>query len=531
MNRSAESPRSRPESGVRVVAVIDLGATSVRMAIAQIATGGRVETLEYLQQAVDLGKDTFTLGRIEPATTEQCVAALRSFGRTMAEYGISAARDIHAVATSAVREAENRDAFLDRLYIGTGIAVTEIDEAEVNRYTYLAVKPVLDAQAPLRRADCVVVEVGGGSTEFLVLQKGHVALSHSYRLGSLRLREMLEDFRAPAMRLSELLANHIEISVQQIRNSVTFRRPPRMVAMGGDARFAADRLCPGWNRQGIAVVPVEALGRLADEILSLSVDDLVRAYHLPYPNAETLGPALLAYARLAQALGLRQVYVTEATLRDGLLAEMARESWTEAFEKQILRTVDAVGRRYGYEPRHAERVATLAREMFRALAADHRLPDHDELLLTVAAMLHDIGLYVSNRSHHKHSMYLVMNSDIFGLGRRDKLIAALVARYHRRAEPSPEHEGYATLDREGRLAVTKLAAILRVADALDRGQLAGRGGGASVRRESEGLVITITRAADVTIEQFALQQKGGMFERVYGMPVRLRAGAAGEGRT
>jgi exopolyphosphatase / guanosine-5'-triphosphate,3'-diphosphate pyrophosphatase len=253
----------------------------------------------------------------------------------------------------------------------------------------------------------------------------------------------------------------------------------------------------------------------------------VRAYHVSFQDAEILGPALMVYVRLAQALRLRRLFVGAVSLRDGVLAEMAnRGAWTDEFQQQIIHSATQIGARFQVDQPHARQVADLARTIFGVLQAEHGLGPKEELILTIAALLHDIGLYVSNRNHHKHTMYLIQNSDLFGLGGEDRMLTALVARYHRRALPKSTHEGYATLDREGRTVVSKLAAILRVADALDRGHVR-RNRNVRVRIENGSLVLEVPRPGDLTLEQQGLREKGDMFEQVYGKKVVLR-GAGGE---
>jgi exopolyphosphatase/guanosine-5'-triphosphate,3'-diphosphate pyrophosphatase len=139
----------------------------------------------------------------------------------------------------------------------------------------------------------------------------------------------------------------------------------------------------------------------------------------------------------------------------------------------------------------------------------------------VAGILHEIGLFVSTASHHKHSMYLINNSELFGLSKRDLLLVALVARYHRRAAPKPTHTGYAALDRDSRVAVSKMAAILRVADALDRSR-SQRVRDISLRQENGQLVITIPHIEDLSLEQMALNLKGSVFEETFGLKVLVR---------
>jgi exopolyphosphatase/guanosine-5'-triphosphate,3'-diphosphate pyrophosphatase len=143
------------------------------------------------------------------------------------------------------------------------------------------------------------------------------------------------------------------------------------------------------------------------------------------------------------------------------------------------------------------------------------------VILHVAALLHEIGAYISNRAMHKHSMYLIRNSEIFGLGKRFLLLVALVSRYHRRASPQPGHEGYAILNREERVAVSKMAALLRVAVALDESR-SQRLHDFSCSVEDSRLVISIPREEDLSLEQLALKQNGSLFEEIFGLRVLLR---------
>ncbi|MCX7590376.1 MAG: Ppx/GppA family phosphatase, partial [Kiritimatiellae bacterium] len=506
----------------RTVAVVELGTTSVRMVVAQAKGSDEFEVLTSLQQPVTLGRDTFTKGTIDLETTERCVEALRQFQNVMKEYGIRGTSGVRAVATSAVREARNRQMFLDRILVATGMDVEILDEPEVSRFTYLGVLPTIMADHALRHGEVLILEVGGGSTEALYIRDGKVVHSHIFRLGSLRLREIMGDYSAPPGRQRAHLKTHVDLGVRQILDTIPLAKETSLLALGGDARLAAAILGAGLPAgPGSAKITVTALGNLTDEILGLSVDEVVRRYHASYPDAETFGPALLCYHSLARALKLRSINVGGATLRDGILREELTRSWSDDFVKQIISSAVEVGRKYNFDRRHAENVVAVARFLFEHLRHEHGLDKHDELLLVVAAYLHDIGMFVSTRSHHKHSMYLILNSDIFGLGARDLLLTALVARYHRRAAPDPAHEFYGSLDRTGRVTVAKLASILRIADALDR-----RHGSAPYRLrlsfQPGRLVIGVEGCTDVGLEQFALMEKGPLFKQVYGMDVMLR---------
>jgi exopolyphosphatase/guanosine-5'-triphosphate,3'-diphosphate pyrophosphatase len=525
MSQSIEIAARTTQDKVRAakpVAVIDIGTSSIRMAIAEIDDAGSVRLLETLSQAVNLGKDTFTKGAITKSTIEESVRALKSYRRVLKEYQIVKPDQMRVVATSAVREATNRLAFVDRIFIATGIEVEPIDEAEVNRMTFLGIQPFLKSEEILQTAKTIVTEVGGGSTELLMVQGGDVTHSHTYRLGSLRLRKMLEAYRAPSVKVRNIMESQIRKIVAQILQHVPPGDNVEMIALGGDVRFAASRLLPQWQTDRLGKLELPELERLTDKVLTMSVDELARKYHLTFPDAETLGPALLAYVQLAGAYKLKRILITKFNLRDGLLKEMAaKQAWTEDFINQMIRSALPLGRKFDFDEPHARHVAELSKMLFQQLRDEHQLDPRYQPILYIAALLHEIGLFVSNLAYHKHSMYLINNSELFGLSRKDVLLVALVARYHRRASPKSDHEGYAMLDRERRIAVAKMAALLRVADAMDDSR-SQRIQEIHCKSEDDRIVISIVNVEDLSLEQLALRQNGSLFEEIFGVPVVLR---------
>jgi exopolyphosphatase/guanosine-5'-triphosphate,3'-diphosphate pyrophosphatase len=510
------------KSSLRPVAVIDIGATSIRMSVAELTPDGKFRTLDTLVQAVDLGREAFATRRISRATIERSVSILRRFQRVLREYGISRPSDIRVVATSAVREAFNRLAFSDRIYIATGLVVEVIDEAEVNRVTFMGVNPHLEQNPALRAARSIVVEVGGGSTELLVLRAGNILFSDTLRLGSLRLLQSLESVNPSPNRRRQLLEYQIARVIDQVSEVVPDEPGTNLIAIGGDIRFAARHLLEHWEPDTLAEIPTSRLEALTADTLRLDDDALVKKYGLSYIEATTVGPALLVYLLLARHFAIQQVLVSDSNLREGLLYEMAvGGSWTEAFRKQIIRSAITLGHRCGFNEDHALHVANLASVLFAQLRKEHRLSDRYEVILHVAAVLYQIGTFINSHSSHKHAMYIIRNSELFGLSRSDLLLVGLVARYHRRASPQPTHEGYATLGREDRVVVSKLAAILRVAIALDETR-SGRVTQVRCVREGKRLIIETPGVDDVSIEQLALRQNGGLFLEVFGIPVMFR---------
>lgn len=521
---TASSARRQPAGEVRPVAVIDIGASSIRMAIAEIDSRGSVHILERLVQGVSLGKDTFDRRVIRKSTIEDCVKVLRAYQKKLEEYRITQPEQIRVVATSAVREATNRLAFIDRVYIATGLAVEPVNEAEIARMTYLGIQPLLETEKSLANSTTIISEVGGGTTDVLVLRRGEVIHSHTYRLGSLRLRETVDSFGVGPSNSREIMESHIDRTVDQVRSQAGSVSEVELLALGGDIRFAVSQLNSAEISAGVWQLEIDELRRFTEDLLEMGVDRIIQRYHLSLPDAESLGPALLAYVRMAEAFSARRLLVTGFTLRDAVLNEMAarQNRWTEDFARQIVHSALDLAERYAIDRAHALHVAHLAKQLFRDLADEHRLTElRFELILQVAAVLHEVGLFVNTRGYHKHSYYLVNNSEIFGLSPEDLRLVALVARYHRRASPKPGHEGYSTLDRDKRIIVCKLAAILRVADAMDHSR--------SQRIETftsdvaDGrLTISVPGLSELSLEQLELRQKGALFEETYGLQVLLR---------
>lgn len=506
---------------VRTVAVIDMGTTSVRMAIADLSAEGGIRFLEKLNQSVRLGQDVFTRGRIRRSTLAECVRTMESFQQVMREYRIAPGQ-VRAVASSAVQEASNRDLLLDRIEMATGIEVEVIDDAEATRLTYLSVLPFLQAGRK-RPETSFLMEVGGGRTELLVMQGDQLVDTRSLRLGSLRLRNLLEQQRTPLPLVREVLEQELSNALHQMRGLFAAPRS-QMLVLGGDARHVAQQVNPEWDRTAPQPVSIKQWKAITDGVLGLTVEQLVDQEHMTFAEAETLGPSLYAMQRIAEAAGARQLLVSGYTMRDGLLQEMCQqESWTPAYVQQMLDSALQLGRRYGLDEHHATEVSGLALQLFDYLRDTHRLTPRYRVLLEIGALLHEVGSFISSASHHKHSMYILANSAIFGLSKRDTRIVANVARYHRRSAPKPTHPYYQALPRRERLAVQQLAAMLRVADALAR----SRGRRIPLilcERRDDTFFIRVPDVDNLHLENSALRVKGQMFEEVFGMNVILVKG-------
>src|SRR5438128_1586248 len=215
------------------------------------------------------------------------------------------------------------------------VAVIDIGTASVR----MAVAEI-NATGQIRQLETLAQAVNLGKDEYLVY-------SHTYRLGSLRLRETLEALRAPTLKVRNIMETHIHRTVAEMAEHVTRDGVIEMIALGGDVRFAVRQLQPEWDGRSLARLPLKGVEDFTNKVLGQSEDRIVRKYRLSYPEAETLGPALLAYVLLAKELQLTSVLVSNVNLRDGLLSEMAEsDAWSKEFSKQIVRSAVDLGRKF-----------------------------------------------------------------------------------------------------------------------------------------------------------------------------------------
>ncbi len=507
------------------VAAIDIGSNLIRMIIAEVSPQGEAKVLEQLQRTVRLGQDTFPRGRLSAASIRAAIAVLRDYKKLLDFYRIVR---IRAVATSAVREAANSDTFLDRVFIATGLDVEVIDTSEESRLTVSAVRQGLSARLSQSQSNILIAEVGGGSILLTLLCGSEIITSHSLPLGSIRLQEALMTAGDSPLQASEILAVRIENEISGIEKMFPAKKFHSFVALGADARFAARHVGKPLPESEWFQITGPAFGKFLKTIKPSTPEQLVKTFGIPFSDAETVKPALLVYQALMQALRVRTMIVCPLSMRDGLLLDLTRRVTGKedpALTEGVIHSAQAIAQKYQVNPEHAEQVARLSVQLFDEFLAEHGLTSRHRLLLQIASLLHEAGDFISARSHHKHSYYLIANSEIFGLTRRELMIVALVARYHRRSCPKPTHLEYTALARDDRMIVNKLAALLRIADALDADHLQ------QVRilrceRRQEELWIFVPYLPDLSLQKRSLAFKADLFEDIYGYKIQLETDLA-----
>lgn len=516
-------------------AALDLGSNALRLRIieAHSAAPGR-EQLSLLPDApgyreivslrapVRLGSEVFITGRLATASIGAACAALRDFRQSMDDAKVDVYR---ATATSAVREAANGAMLVERARREAGIELEVIEGVEEARLIQLAVVRRL-ALADKR---ALLVDVGGGSTELTYLDRGQSTFSISLPIGTVRLLETyLKGGAKPVTtHRQKLLFEGIERALGEALPQLKGMPFDVLVGTGGSVDTLCE-LCPlkggygGYPR----AVDVSLVKTLLGKLFSLSVEQRRDTFALRPDRADTIVSAASIFLRVAENLKATAIVAPGVGLKEGILEELVDKHFDRWDKESENRTViDAcvrLGSRYGFDRAHGELVAQHALRLYDDMVKVHGWKERERLLLHAAALLHDVGDYVRYDGHHKHSYYLILHSDIMGLTPDERAVVANVARYHRKSPPDASHPNFRDLDKDARAKVRGLAAILRIADALDREHL---GKVQSVRAEIDTkkrqLALHLTGQEERELEEWTVRAKSDLLRDVYDLALEV----------
>jgi exopolyphosphatase/guanosine-5'-triphosphate,3'-diphosphate pyrophosphatase len=449
------------------IAAIDAGSNAVRLSVARAYSALDIEPLQNERYSLRLGEGVFLRHRFSEDIFTKGVKAFRHFKEIMDEFGVTRYR---AVATSASREARNRDAFVRQIKQKAGIALEVISGTEESRLGREAAIAALGPESPPR----CIADLGGGSLEINILSDHTVEQSAQLPVGTVRLMTTLN---IPGV-IRPVQAEQVRRYVRALLESRLPSRPNLgesiAVALGGNAETLMT-VAPGPRQHGVPTLQLSLLRERLDDILRRDVRERMKAYAVRRDRADVMGIAAITFVTLGRYLNLRILSIPGVGIREGLIQEIAREAFSRkephrynAAARQLLVGTRSFARRLEYDQRHAEHVRELSILLFDELQPVHHLPPESRVLLEAGALLHDAGHMISHRGHHKHGEYLALNGDIPGLEGRDRAVVAALVRYHnRKSDPASHHVAYSSLNNNDKRVARRLASILRIAEALD----------------------------------------------------------------
>jgi exopolyphosphatase/guanosine-5'-triphosphate,3'-diphosphate pyrophosphatase len=504
-------------------AAIDVGSNAMRCLVVEATGTGSPHVLESVREPVRLGSGVFLSGSIGEPTASRAVEAFRLFRRLIDTWEVG---HVRAIATSAMREAADSEELVGRIRDETGIDVRIIDGAEEARLVGRAVSSRID----LRRGRVALVDVGGGSVEVVVLNDGEIVRTESFTMGAVRLLEALSTTaRNGDSSFFALLQGYVDAIRSRVRTAAGKEPMDLYAATGGSVVTLADLAGeaaegPPALQPGVRTIPLDRLREWTIDLASLSYRERIERHGLREDRADVILPAAVVYLKLGEVFGVDRLFVPDVGLKDGLVLDMIdglqERNATEGRRREVRSAALGLGQRYALDEQHANKVTELALSLFDQLEDLHGVGDEGRTILEAASLLHDVGLYISASRHHKHSYYLLSQSDVVGLDARQREIVANVARYHRKRHPTRKHPAFAALDANDRELVRRLAAILRVADVLDR-EHRQHVRGVKAMRKGRRMLLHVEADGDLLLERWASTRKFRLFEEVFGVSLAL----------
>jgi len=500
------------------IAAIDIGSNSIHMVVARIDAGGDFTLLDRAKEPVRLGRGTLSSRALSAAAMQTGLETLATFKRLADTLQVE---KVLAVATSAVREAKNGGDFISQIGRQLGIHVDVITGREEARLIHLAVTNALD----LRNDTVLLADVGGGSVELVLAHQGSVRMQESLKLGVIRLAErFFSGDRAKRDDLDEA-ERYLERQLARVRKLVEPRAPRRLIGTSGTILNLV-AIAHQWEhdappeRLNAVTVSYKDVARLRDRLVRMDREERKRLPGLDRRRADLILPGAVLIEHLMRTLGLRELTACDWALREGVILDFIGRHRDEIAESDAIpdvrrRSVLHMARRLQDDVDHSRRVTDLALALFDPTADLHRLHAAEREWLEYAALLHDVGNHIAHSRHHKHSYYLILNGELMGFEPEEIRVIAATARFHRKGGPKDDSEEMQGLPNALRPVVTRLAAILRVADGLDRSHF-GVVRALDVERAAGQVTVRIDTAGhDAELELWAARRKADLFEAAF----------------
>jgi len=508
------------------LAAIDVGTNSFHLIIAEAnPETGKFKILDREKENVRLGLSSTDLKYISIDAMQRGIETLKRF-KGLAD---SAGAPVRAIATSAVREALNQDDFINKVKSETGIKIEIASGIEEARYIYLGILQAL----PVFDKKILLIDIGGGSMEFLIGHKREILYDNSLKLGAIRLTQRY--FKGDKLELKTIkecrkyVSGYMYPGIRGIKNfnyecaagsSGTIMNLANIIKLKrGEAAEA---------RLNNFTFTKDELEEVVEEILEAkTIKERVKINGLDPARADIIPAGAIILEQIFKELKIKELTVSEFALREGVIYDTIEKEIGIPGEHHIQdlrrKSVYHLAESFRYEKEHALHSALLSLKLFDQTKDLHKLGEKEREYLEVAAILHEVGAFVSHSQHHRHSYYLIRNSELLGFTENEKEIIANIARYHRKSHPKPKHPEFIKLSPEDQSVVKKLASLLRIADGLDRTHSSSVTDLKCVLNKSEMIIkLTGKNSSPLEIEIWGGELKKGLFEEIFGVNVNFK---------
>jgi len=503
-------------------AVIDVGSNAMRCQVAVVDHPKYYRVLEQERQPVRLGHDVFQTGKLNPQTLDAALKVLSDFKKLSERFHV---KSIRAVGTSALREASDSRSFIKRA-AKIGVPLEVLSEEEEARLIGLGIMSGLRFHLPLG----LFLDIGGGSVELSVANTSNTFCLFSLPLGAVRLTEQFiahdPPHRKEVKEIREFVRARLKPVVRRIQRekfTMAFGSAGTITALAEtDTRVTGDN-----NRTGsLTVLRRQRLKTLLEILMNAPTVERARMISGDPKRSDIIVAGGFVLHEIMSEFGLDYLFVSRRGLRDGLMVDLLQRHYADTGpwhpDADRAESLDQVSQKYLYDARHAHHVSQLALNLFYQLHDLHQLPEKYASILNAAALLHDIGLFIAGPKHHKHSYYLIKSSGMKSFNKLDLELVANVARYHRKAHPSPKHLGFSQLSPTNQDVVRKLSGLLRVADALDFRREQRVESVTCALDRNKSLTIAAASSANLSDETDWALKKGKLIEEVFNLKLWLK---------
>ena len=505
------------------VAAIDVGSHLLRMMIAEINEHGEINVLENLYKPAHIGSDTFSYGRIEMESIYEACDALKGFFQVMQQYKVT---DYRAVATSGIREAENSEYVLELIRLRTGLKVDIINNSQERYLMYKAISKYIPA---ITRADgqgILTVNIGAGGVEITAYKDGQIALIEYVKVGSLRLTEVLADLERLTFDFPSVMEEFIRCRIDYIEPYIRSLHITSFAGMGGEL-VNIYKLVDVNNRMGaqkrpndVVCISKNSLHELYKTIHTMTTEQIVDGFALDRSQAELLLPSIITFKLFLDMTEAEEIVAPIISLRNGILADMAEQRTAgykaDSSKSIIIDSVWCMGKKFNIDRTHSEYIQNIALRIYDQARNVHGLDNCSRLYLQVAAILHDVGKHVNVNRHDIHSYNIIRFQNFIGLSDRELAIIANITRYHSEEAPDLQHENYRSLTREDQIIVSKLTAILKLAEALDISHKK-KIDKLEITLSSREILFRINTSKGMLLEEWNFNNSGIYFQQVMGL--------------
>jgi exopolyphosphatase/guanosine-5'-triphosphate,3'-diphosphate pyrophosphatase len=512
------------------LAAIDIGTNSVHMIVVRVRPDFSFEVIDREKEMVRLGAGGLDGRRLTDEAMTAALQALSKFERLAKSHQVD---EILAAATSATREAENGGEFLERIERTTGIRPRIITGTDEARLIHLAAVYGVDTPKP-----AVVIDIGGGSVEVTLGTRDNIKLARSFKIGVIRLTERFVKSDPLSGRDERRLTRYIGEQVDRYVGQIVSAGFDQVIGTSGTI-LSIGTVATAMDRDEVPTeirnlrVSTKSIRRMRKAVTTLDLAERLKLPGLDPRRADLTVAGVVLVDTLLKKLDASEITLCDLALREGLVLDYVSRHRKEIarvdrYPDVRRRSVIELAERSHWEAEHSRQVAKLALSLFDQTKAVHGLGSRERNWLEYASLLHDVGMQISYERHHRHSYYLIMNGDLRGFEPEEISVIALVARYHRRAAPDRQHDGYGDLSSELRKVVKVLAAFLRIAETLDR----SRNGvitAVDVRARGRELSVVASGVGDCELEVWAAARQLPVLAKALHRRVALEARAVQEG--